>query len=107
MNSYDVRFWDIKKVSDTASGRWRVRWAVAGRERCKSFPARQLAEGFLASLKDAVRDNLPFDPATGLPATGPSRPLPATSPGTSMPAPTPTPNGRTWHLSPAGRSPSR
>ena len=29
MNSYDVRFWDIKKVSDTAKGRWRVRWGVA------------------------------------------------------------------------------
>ena len=108
MNSYDVRFWDIKKVSDTAKGRWRVRWAVAGRPHCKSFPARPLAEGFLASLKDAVRDHLPFDPATGLPVTGPAaRRRPATSPGTSTPAPTPTPNGRTWPRSPAGRSPSR
>ena len=71
MNSYDVRFWDIKKVSDTAKGRWRVRWGVAGRPHCKSFPARQIAEGFLASLKDAVRDHLPFDLATGLPVTGP------------------------------------
>ena len=70
MNSYDVRFWDIKKVGDTAKGRWRVRWAVAGRPHCKSFPARPLADGFLASLKDAVRGNLPFDPVTGLPATG-------------------------------------
>jgi hypothetical protein len=69
MNSYDVRFWDIKKVRDTASGRWRVRWAVAGRQHCKSFPAKALAEGFLASLKDAVRDSQPFDPATGLPVT--------------------------------------
>ena len=71
MNSYDVRFWDIKKVGDTAKGRWRVRWGVAGRAHCKSFPARQIAEGFLAGLKDAVRDHLPFDVATGLPVTGP------------------------------------
>ena len=69
MNSYEVRFWDIKKVRDTANGRWRVRWAVAGRAHCKSFPAKALAEGFLASLKDAVRDSQPFDPATGLPVT--------------------------------------
>ena len=74
MNSYDVRFWDIRKIGDTAKGRWRVRWAVAGREHCKSFPARPLADGFLASLKDAVRDRQPFDPATGLPAAGRSRP---------------------------------
>ena len=78
MNSYDVRFWDIKKIGDTAKGRWRVRWAVAGREHCKSFAARPLADGFLASLKDAVRDHQPFDPATGLPAPGRSTPRPAT-----------------------------
>ncbi len=71
MNSHDVRFWDIKKVTDTAKGRWRVRWGVAGRPHCKSFPARQVAEGFLASLKDAVRDHRPFDVDTGLPVTGP------------------------------------
>ena len=70
MNSYDVRFWDPRKIGDTAKGRWRVRWAVAGREHCKSFPARPLADGFLASLKNAVRDRRPFDPDTGLPATG-------------------------------------
>ena len=52
MDSYDVRFWDIKKVTDTAKGRWRVRWGVAGRPHCKSFPARSVAEGFLTSLKE-------------------------------------------------------
>ena len=108
MNSYDVRFWDIKKVGDTAKGRWRVRWAVAGREHCKSFPARPLADGFLASLKDAVRDRQPFDPATGLPVTAQQQAAARRpSPGTSTPAPTPTPNGRTWPPSPAGRSPRR
>ena len=70
MNSYDVRFWDTRKIGDTARGRWRVRWAVAGREHCRSFPARPLADGFLTGLKNAVRDRRPFDPATGLPVTG-------------------------------------
>ena len=45
MNSYDVRFWDPRKIGDTARGRWRVRWSVAGREHCRSFPARPLADG--------------------------------------------------------------
>jgi hypothetical protein len=30
MTSYQVKFWDVKKIGDTAKGRWRVRWAVAG-----------------------------------------------------------------------------
>ena len=68
MTSYQVKFWDIKKIGDTAKGRWRVRWAVAGREHCKSFAAKPLADGFLATLKDAARDGTPFDETTGLPA---------------------------------------
>ena len=47
--------------------RFRVRWAVDGREHCKSFKARPLADGFLDGLKDAVRDRRPFNPRTGLP----------------------------------------
>jgi hypothetical protein len=47
--------------------RFRVRWAVDGREHCKSFKARPLADGFLTDLKDAVRDRRPFNPRTGLP----------------------------------------
>ncbi len=69
MNSYDVKFWDPRKIGDTARGRWRVRWAVAGREHCRSFPARPLADGFLTELKKAAGDRQPFDPATGLPVT--------------------------------------
>ncbi len=68
MISYQVRFWDIKKIGDTAKGRWRVRWAVAGREHCQSFEARPLADGFLTGLKNAARHHQPFDQATGLPA---------------------------------------
>ena len=68
MNSYQVRFWDIRKIGDTAQGRYRVRWAVGGREHCKSFAAKALADAFLGTLKDAARDGKPFDPVTGLPA---------------------------------------
>jgi integrase len=71
MDSYDVRFWDIKKfTSQDRSPRFRVRWAVDGRERCKSFQARTLADGFLAGLKDAARRRQPFDSRTGLPSDG-------------------------------------
>ncbi|HEY5990841.1 MAG TPA: site-specific integrase [Streptosporangiaceae bacterium] len=68
MNTYHVKFWDTKKISDTARGRHRVRWAVDGRERCKSFATKALADAFLGTLKDAARAGKPFDPATGLPA---------------------------------------
>jgi len=67
MDSYDIRFWDIKKIGNGTGARFRVRWAVNGREHCKSFKARPLADGFLTGLKDAVRDRRPFDPRTGLP----------------------------------------
>ena len=68
MDSYDVRFWDIKRIGGNGTGsRFRVRWAVDSREHCKSFKARPLADGFLTGLKDAVRDRRPFNPRTGLP----------------------------------------
>jgi len=69
MDNYDVRFWDIKKLGNGSGGRFRVRWAVNGREHCKSFKGRPLADGFLAGLKDAVGDRRPFNPRTGLPNT--------------------------------------
>jgi integrase len=68
MTSYQVKFWDVKKIGDTTKGRWRVRWAVAGREHCKSFTAKPLADGFLTGLKNAARACQPFDETTGLPA---------------------------------------
>ncbi len=68
MTTYHVRFWDIRKISDTARGRYRVRWAAGGREHCKSFATKALADAFLGTLKDAARDGTPFDPATGQPA---------------------------------------
>jgi hypothetical protein len=67
MDSYDIRFWDIKKLGNGTGARYRVRWAVDGREHCKSFKARPLADGFLTKLKDAVRDGQPFHPAPACP----------------------------------------
>jgi integrase len=68
MGSYDVRFWDTRKLGNGTAARYRVRWAVDGREHCKSFKARPLADGFLDGLKEAVRDRRPFSPLTGLPS---------------------------------------
>ena len=87
MSTYDVKIWDPRKIGDTAKGRWRVRWAVAGRENGKSFAARPLADGFAAGLSQAVRDRRPFDEATGLPA--PPGPPPRRAAGMTTPAPTP------------------
>ena len=47
MDSYDVRFWDIRKLGNGSGARFRVRRAVDGREQCKSFKGRPLADGFL------------------------------------------------------------
>jgi len=69
-SSYDVRFWDIKRLGAGTGARFRVRWAVGGREHCKSFQSRPLAGGFLTGLKDAARDRRPFSSRTGLPGAG-------------------------------------
>ncbi len=69
--SYDVKFWDTRRIGDTSGGRWRIRWAVDDRERAKSFTTRELADGFLTGLKEAARDGQPFDSDTGLPASRP------------------------------------
>ncbi len=61
------RVLDIKKLGNGTAARYRVRWAVDGREHCKSFKARPLADGFLDGLEDTVRDRRPFSPRTGLP----------------------------------------
>ena len=89
MTSYEVKFWDPKKIGDTARGRWRVRWAVAGREHCRSFPARPLADGFLtepAQTPSATAGRSTRTPACPPPA---SRRRRARSPGMSTPAATP------------------
>ena len=72
MDSYDVRFWDIKRLGNGTGARFRVRWAVDGREHCKSFKGRPLADGFLGGLKDAVATGGPSTPALACPT--PRRP---------------------------------
>jgi Aminotransferase class I and II len=76
-STYDVRIWDPRKIGDTAKGRWRVRWVVAGKEKGRSFAVKPLADGFAADLRQAVRDGTPFDEATGLPVT-PATPVQVT-----------------------------
>ena len=74
MDSYDVRFWDIKKIADNGSGgRYRVRWAVDDREHCKSFKNKTLADGFLDGLMDEARSRRPFSQRTGLAAAEPAQ----------------------------------
>jgi len=103
MDSYDV--WDIKKIADNGSGgRHRVRWAVDGREHCKSFRSKTLADGFLDGLKDAARRHRPSAPAPGCRPSG--RPGARWSPGTSTRTATPRRSGRAWPRSRAGRSAS-
>jgi integrase len=73
--SFNVRFWTPARHLDRRSTRWRARWAVDGRERCRSFRTRAYAEAFLTELKTAARDGTPFHPGTGLPVTaGPPAP---------------------------------
>ncbi len=75
MNSYQVRFWTIQKLPGKTRARYRVRWNTGGRERCKSFATRALADAFLTTLKDAARHGTPFDPVSGQPApAAPARP---------------------------------
>jgi hypothetical protein len=83
MDSYDIRFWDIKKTGSGTAGRYRVRWAVNGREHCKSFKARCWPTG--SSPRRRTRS------ATGGPSTlAPACPRPRSakwrlSPGTPTP----------------------
>ena len=100
---YDIRFWDIKKIGNGTAARYRVRWAVNGREHCKSFMARRWPTGSSPELKDAVRDRRPFDPITGLPEAEVTEDEAVT--WYAHAAPTPRPSGRTWPRSRAGRSP--
>jgi len=74
MSTYDVKIWDPRKITDTAKGRWRVRWIVAGHEKGRSFAAKPLADGFAGDLRQAIRDGTPFDEATGLPVTSAAPP---------------------------------
>ena len=67
MDSYDVRFWDIKKIGNgsgagSGSGGRSTAASTASRSRPARWPT-----GSSPDLKDAVRDRQPFNPRTGLP----------------------------------------
>jgi len=66
MDSYDVRFWDIKKLGN-GRGRFRVRWAVTGASTASRSRRVPLRTGS-STTKDAVRDRRPFDPRTACPS---------------------------------------
>jgi hypothetical protein len=68
VNSYQVRFWAVQKLPGKTRTRYRARWNTGGREHCKSFATRALADAFLTTLKDAARHGTPFDPGSGQPA---------------------------------------
>ena len=36
MDSYDIRFWDTRKLGNGSTARFRVRWSVDGREHCNA-----------------------------------------------------------------------
>jgi hypothetical protein len=61
-----------EQARDPAHARYRVRWAVEGRECCQSCAAKALADALLGILKDAAHDGTPFGQS---PAWPPSRHL--------------------------------
>lgn len=78
--SYDVRVWEIATYKRKSGNRYRVRWAVAGKERSRTLTTRKLADSFRADLISAARRGEAFDTATGLPLSL-----------------TPVDNGPTWY----------
>ncbi|MFG2110159.1 tyrosine-type recombinase/integrase [Micromonospora chersina] len=68
MSTYNVKIHDISKRADRGKSKlYRVRWAVAGQRRERSFVTKALADRFRADLMQAVKVGTPFDEVTGLP----------------------------------------
>ncbi|MFU8851104.1 tyrosine-type recombinase/integrase [Micromonospora sp. SL1-18] len=68
MSTYNVKIHDISKRADRGKSKaYRVRWAVAGQRRERSFITKALADRFRADLMQAVKVGSPFDEVTGLP----------------------------------------
>ncbi|SCG55524.1 tyrosine-type recombinase/integrase [Micromonospora inositola] len=68
MSTYNVKIHDISKRADRGKSKaYRVRWAVAGQRRERSFITKALADRFRADLMQAVKAGTPFDELTGLP----------------------------------------
>lgn len=66
-SSYDVRIWKTEQYDGPRGTTYKVRWAVAGQRRKKSFRTKALAESFRSELVSAQRKGEAFAVETGLP----------------------------------------
>ncbi|WP_018506244.1 tyrosine-type recombinase/integrase [Parafrankia discariae] len=66
MSSFDVRFWDVRKLEGKRRP-YQVRWVVAGREKSRTFLTKALADGFRSRLVTKARKGVAFDETSGLP----------------------------------------
>jgi integrase len=66
MSSFEVRFWDVRKLEGKRRP-YQVRWVVAGREKSRTFATRALADSFRSNLVTKARKGEAFDEETGLP----------------------------------------
>ena len=57
----DVRFWDVRRKRYRNVVAYEVRWVVAGKQRSRSRRTKELAESFLADLRQAARRGEAFD----------------------------------------------
>lgn len=76
--TYNVRLWNIRKVTGKRGTTYEVRWVAGRRERSRSFATRGLASSFHSDLRAATNRGEPFDVATGLPVAS----LPVAAPTT-------------------------
>ena len=67
MDSYDIRFWDIKKLGNGTGARYRVRWAVDGREHCKSFKSPPAGRRVPHETEGRGPRPAPFNPTLAFP----------------------------------------
>lgn len=72
--TYDVRVWKTETVRGARGNSYKVRWAVAGRRRKRSFRSAALADSFRSELIAAARRGEPFDTRTGQPLAAQAAP---------------------------------
>jgi len=65
--SFDVRFWKIRRYKGKRGRTYAVRWTVAGREFHQSYETSALADSRLAELRTFAREGVAFDAEAGLP----------------------------------------
>jgi integrase len=65
--TYDVRIWKTEQCDGQRGTTYKVRWAVARRQRKKAFQTKALADSFRSELVAASRKGWAFDTTTGEP----------------------------------------